>query len=116
MWRADGLGEVVQVLLEAVVGRAQFGGQLVQLVVVEFDQIGAAHQFAHPLGAVVRFAQVDIEHFEAGGIQQRIEGGAGGGVARGEAAEHQRVGVGDVGEGFGGGGDFVPGAGVDDVV
>lgn len=114
--RADGLGEVVQVLFEAVVGRAEFGGQFVQLVVVEFDQVGAAHQFAHALGPVVRLAQVHVEHFEAGGIQQGVEGGAGGGVARGEAAEHQRVGVGDVFKRGGGHGDFVPGAGVNDVV
>ncbi|EEG24496.1 hypothetical protein EIKCOROL_01135 [Eikenella corrodens ATCC 23834] len=75
-----------------------------------------AHEAEHAFGLVMRLAQIDIEHAEAGGRQDLLQCSTGYGIAPGEAAIHEHVGFGHARKRCFGCADFIPGAGVNDVV
>ena len=68
------LGDEADVLLYAAVGRAQCGGDFMQFVVVELDEIGLPHHIAQVGKPVVRRAQVHVKNFEGCVRQQFGEG------------------------------------------
>ena len=109
-------GQIAHILFQAAVWRTESFGQFVEFVVVEFDQIGLFHQSAYPFCVVVRFAQIDIENAEAGGGQQFGQGCAGYRVPSGQAAEYEGIGFGYAEQGFFCNGNFVPCAGINDVL